>query len=130
MHNRLSYHAGKQPAQGRITVAGWFASLLDRIPPEEVAGVETVIQFDITGVNGCKKYLLLGQNELDLLDGNHQQPAVTITADSADWLSLINGDTSPAEMFLSGTLQIGGNFDLIVGLVDAFRLNPPGKYQG
>ncbi len=126
----LSYTAGSQPTLGRVTINGWFSSLADRIPMEEVAGVKAAIQFDITGANGFKKYLLIDGDHLDLLDGNHAQPAVSITAESADWLSLINGDKAPAEMFLSGTLKVGGNLDLIVGLVDAFGLNPPGKYKG
>lgn len=126
----LSYHAGSQPALGRVTIDGWFSSLADRISREEVAGVKAAIQFDITGVNGCKKYLLIDEDHCDLHDGSHVQPAVSIMAESSDWLSLINGDQAPAEMFLSGALKVGGNLDLIVGLVDVFGLNPPGKYKG
>ena len=126
----LAYHVGMQPARGRITVNDWFASLLDRIPRNQVAGVDAVIQFDIMGVNGCSKTLVIDQGNLFLHEGTHVQPAVIITAASNDWLSLINGDQTPEEMFLSGIFRVGGNLELITGLVDAFRLSPPGIYKG
>ena len=99
-------------------------------PREQIAKVEAIIQFDITGTSGCKRYLQIDHSQLRLHEGSHKQPSVTVSAQSDDWLSLINGDTAPAEMFLNGTLQVGGNLELIVGLVDAFSLNPLGTFKG
>jgi putative sterol carrier protein len=126
---RLSYHVGIQPGQGRFTVDGWFATLLNRLPGDQIDGIDSVLQFNIIGDNGCCMYLVIDQSDLTLHKGTHDQPVVTITAEFDEWLALINGNQTPKEMFLRDALQIGGNLEFISGLADAFQLSPPGQYM-
>ena len=58
---------------------------------DKKSGISYVVQFEISGAGGRTAYLLQTGQDVNLVDGTHPNADVTITASTADWLSLLNG---------------------------------------
>ena len=127
----ITYHEGNQPAAGRASVTGWLAGLPGRIRKELVAEMDAVAQFEVRdgGEHGRVVHLVLQNGQAALTEGPHLQPDVVVLAQKGDWLSLINGDLSPEELFLSGKLSINGDLNLLLQLVDVMQIAPPSQYR-
>ncbi len=125
----LTYHEGSQLAHGRIPISSWFGMLYKRIPHDQLVDVQAIVQFEISGENGYRGYLEIDQGSLGLREGIAEEPTVTVKAKAEDWRELINGDQTPTEMFLEGSLQVSGSFEFIANLADAFTFAPPGVYR-
>jgi alpha-glucosidase (family GH31 glycosyl hydrolase)/putative sterol carrier protein len=125
----IRWQRGTQMSGGQIGVVDWFDSLVDRVSSEAVEKVGAVAQFDIQGSQGHHAYLTLAEDgEVTLADGYHETPDVTITAEDADWLALINGLIGPEEAFLGGKLRIAGDLNLALQMAQAISLTPPGTF--
>lgn len=127
---QMGFHIGQHTAVGRQTVRSWFDGLVGQVAKERVADLEAVIQFRIGGPQGYVGHLHLKRGDVSLAEGLSRDADATISSDSAAWLRLINGDTQPDEMFLSGELDISGNFNLIAKLASVFSFAQPGVYAG
>jgi len=125
----MSFHEGNQPSVGKVTVAAWFEALPDQINRAPASQEDIVVQFDISGENGRLAHLIRKDDAIQLLDGIHTTPDVTIAATAADWLALLNGEMSPEFMFLEGKIIITGNLEFVLQLADSINLSPPSTYQ-
>ncbi|MFN2170359.1 MAG: TIM-barrel domain-containing protein [Candidatus Promineifilaceae bacterium] len=131
----LRWQKGTQSTVGQISVADWFGSLIDRLGlvgrlGANAAGGETaVVQFSIQGAQGYEAFLTLAEDgRVSLAEGYHETADVTITAEDADWLALINGLIGPEEAFLGGKLQIAGDLNLALQMAQLISLAPPGTF--
>ncbi len=125
----LSLHTGDQPTSSRLTVASWFDSLTGRLPLLKALPDKAVVQFDITGDNGRTAALVVENGAVTLRDGRLPDPTVTITAEDATWLALINGEATPETLFLQGKLNIAGNLELVLLLAEVISIAPPSKFR-
>lgn len=128
----LRWQRGAQVAGGQISVIDWFASLVESIGSNAAANApaNALVQFDIQGAQGHTAFLTLAEGlEARLTDGTHEMPDVTITAEDADWLALINGLVGLEEAFLGSKLKVSGDFNLALQMAEAISLAPPGTYR-
>ncbi len=125
----MSFHEGTQPSVGKVTVAAWFDALPDQIRRAPTSHEDIVVQFDISGENGRTAYLLRQDGDIHLVDGTHATADVTIAAAATDWLSLLNGETTPESLFLAGKIMVAGNLAFVVQLADTISLSPPSTYR-
>jgi putative sterol carrier protein len=127
--NVMSFHEGNQPSVGKVTVSTWFDTLPEQIRRAPTSQEDIVVQFDISGENGRSAYLLRDDGEVQLIDGTHANPDVTIATTAADWLALLNGEVSPETMFLEGKITITGNLEFVLQLAGSINLSPPSTYR-
>ena len=125
----MSFHEGTQPSVGKVTVAAWFNALPDQLRALPTAQEDIVVQFDISGENGRVVHLVRQDGNIQLVDGIHDKPDVTIAAAATDWLSLLNGEITPESLFLAGKLTITGNLEFVLQLADSINLSPPSTYR-
>jgi hypothetical protein len=125
----LTYHAGSQPARGRMTIDNWLAALPQRVDPRQVGLDEAAIGFMVQGENGRAVTLILRDGRAVLQEGVGETADVVISASPADWLALINGETIPQELFVQGKIELQGDMALLLQLASAFEIVAPGIYQ-
>jgi putative sterol carrier protein len=127
--NAIRFHEGSLPSVGKVTVSAWFDSLEEQAHRLPALEEEVVVQFDFSGENGRRAYLMQSGADVGLVDGTYHSPNATITAEASDWLALLNGEISPEFSFLEGKIKILGSLDLVMQLAGAISLSPPGTYQ-
>jgi putative sterol carrier protein len=100
----------------------------DRFRKDAALSQDAVVQFSIIGVPGHNAYLTINDKQVEITTGQHSGPTVTVQANTPDWLTLINGEGSPEELFLGGKINVTGDLEFVLSLVDVLHIAPPGKY--
>jgi putative sterol carrier protein len=115
--DQLSIHLGEGDA--RVSRAmEWLQQLPEHFRPESARNLDVALQINLRGREAQEATVVISDGTLRVIPGSHPNPELTIDADAADWLRLINGEADPTELFLSGRLQISGDMDLIMRLAD------------
>lgn len=89
-----------------------MASYPSRFYPGKAKGVDGAIQFVFTGEGGGEYHLLIRDQELDVVSGEHPKPAVTVTVRAEDWLKVNNGDVGPMALLMQGKLKVKGSLGM------------------
>jgi len=99
-------------------------ALLARLPtaldPGAAAGVEGVVQFDLTGEGGGAYFLALRDGTCTVGEGRHQAPSVILTLSATDCVAVITGAVKARALFDAGRLRVAGNLFLALLLRDLF----------
>ncbi len=84
-------------------------------------GMNAVYQYDITGDGGSQFYTDIKDGALQVKEGTHASPNITITMAAKDYLDLVNGKLNGQMAFMSGKLKIKGDMSLAMKLQSLFR---------
>ncbi len=90
-----------------------------RFKPEKAFGIDVVAQVSIIGPNGGEWIVIIKDQKLEVMEGVHQSPKLTVTMKEKDYLDVINGKISGERAFFSGKLQVKGDIILALKLKDA-----------
>jgi putative sterol carrier protein len=90
-----------------------------RFKPEKAVGIDVVAQVSIIGPNGGDWVVIIKDQKLEVKEGVHQSPKLTVTMKEKDYLDVINGKISGERAFFSGKLQVKGDIILALRLKDA-----------
>lgn len=93
-------------------------SLKSRFDPQAAEGVDDVFQFNISDADDY--YLVVKDGDLDILQGEHDDPSVTLSTDSATLKGVMNGEINGMQAFMSGKLKASGNVMLATKLTSLF----------
>jgi putative sterol carrier protein len=87
--------------------------LIDLYPeyfqPNEADGVDGVVQLDLDGDGGGAYYLVIEDQTLDIHEGTHDDPTVTIRTTAERWLKINRGEASPMTLMMMGQLTVDGS---------------------
>ena len=86
-----------------------FAGMAGSFQPDKAAGVNTVIQYDITGEGGGKWNVVIANGACAVNEGTHAAPKLTLTIDAQDWIDMITGKLDGQKAFMSGKLKLKGD---------------------
>lgn len=98
------------------TCSEFFSRLQESIDPEKVKGITATYQWDITGGGGGKWYVTLGDDSIEVTEGETEDPSITLTVEAQDWLDIINGKLNGQMAFMTGKLKIQGDMTLAMKL--------------
>lgn len=87
-----------------------------RFKPEKAAGVDTVAQINVTGVQGGNWTVVIKDQKMDVIEGVHPSPALTLKMNDNDFMDMINGRLSAEKAFFTGKIQFKGNIALALKL--------------
>lgn len=82
-------------------------------------GVEAVVQFDF-GDDG-QWYLTLGSDGATATEGQAENPRMTMSAASRDFIDMLTGKTDGQQMFMSGKLRIAGDMMFAMQMQGLFK---------
>lgn len=97
-----------------------MASLQKNFKPEAAAGVDGVFQLNYAGDGGGQWYLNVHDQQLEVEEGVHPNPDVTVASEAEDWLKIANGEANPMMMMMTGKLKIKGSIPLATKLQSIF----------
>jgi putative sterol carrier protein len=90
--------------------------LPSRFKADKAAGINVTVQVKITGPNGGDWIVTIENQKLEVKEGNHPSPTLTLEIAEKDYLDLVNGKMSGEKAFLTGKLRFKGNIALALKL--------------
>jgi putative NADPH-quinone reductase/putative sterol carrier protein len=83
-------------------------------------GIDTIIQFHLTGEEPTDGYLTIKELECTYTEGTHQNPKTTIKSDSKLWLAISNNEVSGDQAFINKEYTADGDMTILLKLSELF----------
>ena len=100
-----------------ITPKDFFEKTLpERFDASKAAGVDVIVQVSITGTNGGNWIVTIKEQKLDVKEGIHPSPSLSLKMTENDYLDLVNHRISPEKAFFAGKVHFKGNIALALKL--------------
>jgi putative sterol carrier protein len=90
--------------------------LPSRFKPDKAAGIDVAVQVNITGPNGGDWVVTIKNQQLEVEEGTHASPTLSLEMAETDYMELVNGEMSGEKAFLTGKLRFKGNIALALKL--------------
>lgn len=94
---------------GGMSVKERFGSLEQRFLPEKAKGVNVKLQFDLSGSDGGKWYVVIKDGKIKVTEGTGPDPDATVMAKASDYKKMAEGEMNKTLAFLRGKLKIKGD---------------------
>ena len=102
------------------------AELMEKMPgafiPEKAQGVDAVIQFKFTGAEAGEWVAVINDGNVEVSQGTHPSPRMTLTADSADYVRIFTGELDGMQAFMQGKIRLAGDLNLAMKLMQMFKI--------
>jgi putative sterol carrier protein len=103
------------------TVRSIFERMPETFLKEKAAGMNAVIQFDITGDGGGRWYASIVDGALTVVEGLHADPQLTLSASAPDYIDISTGKLNGQLAFMTGRLTARGNLALAIKMQSVFK---------
>ena len=104
------------------TVKETFDAMAARFRAEKAAGVNAVIQYDISGDQGGTWHAVIKDGACAVNAGPAPTPSLTIGMSGQDWLDMVQGKLSGQMAFMSGKLKLKGDMGLAMKIGGMFQV--------
>ncbi len=102
------------------TPRDFFEKILpQRFKGEKAAGVNVVVQVEITGQNGGEWNVTIKDQKLKVEEGVHPTPKLSLKMSERDYLDLVNHKISAEKAFFTGKVHFKGDITLALKLREA-----------
>jgi len=91
-------------------------TLPKRFNASKAAGVDVIIQISITGTNGGNWIVTIKEQKLDVKEGIHPSPSLSLKMTENDYLDLVNHRISAEKAFFTGKVHFKGDIALALKL--------------
>ena len=105
-----------------LTVAELMSKMPGAFIPEKALGLDAVIQFKFTGAEAGEWYATIKDGKVEVAQGVHPSPKMTLTADSADYVKIFTGELDGMQAFMQGKLKLAGDLNLAMKLTQMFKI--------
>ncbi len=97
-----------------------FQSMPYGLNKEKAKGVNSVLQFYLTGKEPCIGYLVIKDQQCTYSDGEHANPKTIIHCDSELWLKISNNEVSGDKALINGEYDVKGDASILLTLANMF----------
>ena len=102
------------------TPRDFFEKILPkRFNPSKAAGVDVTVQINVTGDNGGNWIVTIKDQKLDVEEGKHPTPSLSLKMKEEDYLDLVNHKITSEKAFFTGKVHFKGNIALALKLREA-----------
>ena len=84
-------------------------TLPEMFDSSKAAGLDVVVQLNITGDNGGDWHLIIKDQKLEVKEGTHEKPVITVKMKDTDYVDMINGKITGDKAYMTGKLRFKGN---------------------
>ena len=100
------------------SVADIIEQMKGKFNADAAAGMENVFQFSIE--DGDNFYIAINNGELELGQGDHDDPSVTLILSTETLVGVMTGETDGMQAFMAGQLRAEGDMMLATKLGELF----------
>ncbi|BFM15007.1 SCP2 sterol-binding domain-containing protein [Maricurvus nonylphenolicus] len=104
-----------------MTVDDLIAKLNESFNPAAAAGMDEVFQYHFKGDESF--YIVIKDNEHEIVKGEHAEPSVTFTTSVATFIGVADGSINGMAAFVTGKLRFKGNKTLAQKMETLFPLS-------
>ncbi len=94
-------------------------ALLSRFKPEKTAGINVIAQLNVTGPEGGNWTVILKDQKIQVTEGTHAAPTLTLKMNENDFMDMVNGKLSAEKAFFTGKVHFKGDIGVALKLRDA-----------
>ena len=94
-------------------------ALPERFKPEKASGIDVVTQINVTGPDGGNWIVTIKDQKLQVTEGTHPSPTLTLKINENDFMEMVNGKLSAEKAFFTGRVHFKGNISIALKLRDA-----------
>ncbi len=105
-----------------LTIAELMSKMPKAFIPEKAVGLDAVIQFTFTGEEAGNWYAVIKDGAVNVEQGEHSSPKMTLTADSSDYIKIFTGELDAMQAFMQGKLKLAGDLNLAMKMTSLFKL--------
>ena len=98
------------------SAAEFFSSMKDNINPDKIKDLNATYQWDLTGEGGGKWFAKFADGGVEVGEGEAEDPNITITVATQDWMDIVSGKLNGQMAFLQGKLKVQGDMTLAMKL--------------
>lgn len=102
------------------SVQEYFDTLNDRFVATAAAGVECVIQWELSGDNAGTWHAEVNNGTMNLVKGEHPSPTTTMKMKGDDYVKMVNGRLPGPMAFMTGKLKVSGSIPMAQKLKSIF----------
>jgi len=95
-----------------------FEEMKGRFNSEAAAGLDAVFQYQLD--DGEPYYVAINDGACDVAQGEHDEPSVTLSMDSATLQEVLSGETDGMQAFMTGRIRADGDIMLATRLTALF----------
>ncbi len=99
-----------------------FEHINEGFHPDKAAGVDAVIQFELTGEGSGQYWIRVADKKAEVHEGTHESPTMTLVASADDYIAVINGELNPMTAFMQGKIKVKGDMGLALKLQTMFDM--------
>ncbi|MGH7866128.1 MAG: SCP2 sterol-binding domain-containing protein [Candidatus Dormibacteraceae bacterium] len=89
--------------------------------PSSAGSTRATIQLNLSGIEAGEYHLKIQEGQIIPLQGQSENPDLTLTADATDCVKIFTGQMDPTSAFMSGKLKVKGNMGLALKLQSLFK---------
>ncbi len=103
--------------------------MLNKLPshflPEAAGESQATVHLELSGPQGGQWTLRVANRKCEVLDGLQGVPSLTISADGADYVEIMEGRLAPMQAFMQGRVKFKGDIGVALRMQSWFRISPP-----
>jgi putative sterol carrier protein len=99
-----------------------FDAMPTQINADAAKGMNSVIQFNLSGDGGGNYYVEIKDGTATVGEGTHASPNMTMTLAASDYVDMITGKLNGQMAFMSGKLKIAGDMGLAMKMQTLFKM--------
>jgi len=107
-----------------MSVADDLKEVLDKMPdalvPEKAAGVNAVVQLNLSGDGGGDWYMTIANGQVVIDEGQAASPDVSLDMNASDYVDITKGDGNPMTLFMTGKIKVQGNISIAMKFQELF----------
>ncbi|RMF01309.1 MAG: sterol-binding protein [Chloroflexi bacterium] len=107
-----------------MTISEELTKIFEKMPqalvPEAAAGMDAVIQLNLSGDGGGDWSLTIADGAVDIKEEQADSPDLTLGMEAADYVALTKGEANATTLFMTGRIQVGGNIMLAMKFQELF----------
>jgi putative sterol carrier protein len=81
----------------------------EKFDPNKAVGIDCVVQMSLSGDNGCDWVIIIKNQKIEIREGVHPSPTVTVKMKDIDYVNMVNGKLSGERAFMTGKLKFKGS---------------------
>src|SRR5438128_11209085 len=98
-----------------------FKEMPASLNTDAAKGMNSTIQFNLSGDNGGQWYVAIKDAKADVQTGTAPSPNMTLSMSAQDYVDMITGKLNGQMAFMSGKLKISGDMGLAMKMQSLFK---------